>query len=54
VLAAAERCCEDSVELNFDDGSVDAESLRVSDFWATPAWSTWSIGLSPLPSRSPS
>ena len=38
VLAAAERRCEDTVELNFDDGSVDAEPLRVSDFWAAPAW----------------
>ena len=38
VLAAAERRCEDTVELNFADGSVDAESLRVSDFWAAPAW----------------
>ncbi len=38
VLAAAERRSEDTVELNFDDGSVDAEPLRVSDFWAAPAW----------------
>ncbi|MFG1914989.1 hypothetical protein [Micromonospora sp. NPDC048898] len=38
VLAASERRCEDSVELSFADGSVDAESLRVSDFWAAPAW----------------
>jgi hypothetical protein len=38
VLAAAERRCEDTVELNFGDGSVDAEPLRVSDFWAAPAW----------------
>ncbi|MCW2934462.1 MAG: hypothetical protein JWM19_5424 [Actinomycetia bacterium] len=38
VLAAAERRCEDTVELNFGDGSVDAEQLRVSDFWAAPAW----------------
>jgi hypothetical protein len=38
VLAAAERRCEDAVELNFADGSVDAEQLRVSDFWAAPAW----------------
>ena len=38
VLAAAERRCEDTVELNFADGSVDAEPLRVSDFWAAPAW----------------
>lgn len=38
VLAAAERRCEDTVELSFADGSVDAEPLRVSDFWAAPAW----------------
>jgi hypothetical protein len=38
VLAASERRCEDTVELNFADGSVDAEALRVSDFWAAPAW----------------
>lgn len=38
MLAAAERRCEDAVELNFADGSVDAEQLRVSDFWAAPAW----------------
>ncbi|MFI7426817.1 hypothetical protein ACIBPB_07500 [Micromonospora sp. NPDC049836] len=38
VLAAAERRCEDTVELNFADGPVDAEPLRVSDFWAAPAW----------------
>lgn len=38
VLAASERRCEDTVELNFADGSVDAEPLRVSDFWAAPAW----------------
>ncbi|MBN1171180.1 MAG: hypothetical protein JXA67_03320 [Micromonosporaceae bacterium] len=38
VLAAAERRCEDIVELSFVDGSVDAETLRVSDFWAAPAW----------------
>jgi hypothetical protein len=38
VLAAAERRCEDTVELNFGDGSLDPESLRVSDFWAAPAW----------------
>ena len=38
LLAAAERRCEDTVELNFDDGSVDAEPLRISDFWAAPAW----------------
>ncbi|MGW1978984.1 hypothetical protein [Streptomyces sp. NPDC001889] len=38
VLAAAERRCESAVELNFADGSVDAEALRVSDFWSAPAW----------------
>ena len=38
VLAAAERRCEDTAELSFGDGSVDAEPLRVSDFWAAPAW----------------
>lgn len=38
VLAASERRCEDTVELTFADGSVDAEPLRVSDFWAAPAW----------------
>jgi hypothetical protein len=38
VLAAAERRCEDTVEAHFDDGSVDAEALRVSDFWSAPAW----------------
>lgn len=38
VLAASERRCEETVELHFADGSVDAEPLRVSDFWAAPAW----------------
>lgn len=38
VLAASERRCEDTVELNFADGAVDAEPLRISDFWAAPAW----------------
>jgi hypothetical protein len=38
VLAASERRCEDAVELSFADGSVDAEPLRISDFWAAPAW----------------
>jgi hypothetical protein len=37
-LAASERRCEDTVELNFADGAVDAEPLRISDFWAAPAW----------------
>jgi hypothetical protein len=34
VLAAAERRAEDEVALHFEDGEVDFESLRVSDFWA--------------------
>jgi hypothetical protein len=38
VLAAAERRCEDTLDLNFGDGRLDAEPLRVSDFWAAPAW----------------
>lgn len=38
VLAASERRTEETVELGFADGSVDAEPLRVSDFWAAPAW----------------
>jgi hypothetical protein len=38
VLGAAERRCEDTAELTFVDGSVDAEALRLSDFWAAPAW----------------
>ncbi|MET9956199.1 hypothetical protein ABZ135_32295 [Streptomyces sp. NPDC006339] len=38
VLAASERRCEDTVDLHFADGSVDAEALRVSDFWSAPAW----------------
>lgn len=38
VLAASERRCEETVELNFADGTVDAEPLRISDFWAAPAW----------------
>lgn len=38
LLAAAERRCEDTMELHFGDGPVDAEPLRVSDFWAAPAW----------------
>lgn len=38
VLGAAERRCEDTAELAFADGSVDAEALRLSDFWAAPAW----------------
>ncbi|MGH4033422.1 hypothetical protein ACQB60_31305 [Actinomycetota bacterium Odt1-20B] len=38
VLAASERRCEDTLQLNFADGSTDAEPLRVSDFWGAPAW----------------
>ena len=38
VLGAAERRCEDTVELTFTDGSADLEPLRLSDFWAAPAW----------------
>ncbi|MBW5420176.1 hypothetical protein GKQ77_01145 [Streptomyces sp. BG9H] len=38
VLAASERRSEETVELTFADGSVDPEPLRVSDFWAAPAW----------------
>lgn len=38
LLTAAERRCEDTVELHYTDGSVDPEALRVSDFWAAPAW----------------
>lgn len=38
LLAAAERRCEDVAELHYADGAVDPEPLRVSDFWAAPAW----------------
>ncbi|WP_285595770.1 hypothetical protein [Kineosporia sp. NBRC 101731] len=38
VLAASERRSEETVDLRFADGSVDAEPLRVSDFWSAPAW----------------
>ncbi len=38
VLASSERRSEDTVELNYADGTVDAEPLRVSDFWSAPAW----------------
>ena len=37
VLAASERRTEDALLLHFADGSVDRESLRVSDFWSAPA-----------------
>lgn len=33
LVAAAERCTEDSVYLHYADGSTDPESLRISDFW---------------------
>ncbi|SEC58513.1 hypothetical protein SAMN05216489_01102 [Streptomyces sp. 3213] len=38
LLTASERRAEDAVEMHFADGSVDPEWLRVSDFWAAPAW----------------
>lgn len=38
LLAASERRCEDTAGLHFADGAVDAEPLRMSDFWAAPAW----------------
>jgi hypothetical protein len=38
LLVSSERRCEDTVELSYADGSVDAEPLRVSDFWSAPAW----------------
>jgi hypothetical protein len=37
LLAAAERRAEDAVALHFEDGEVDFEALRISDFWAAPA-----------------
>ena len=37
VLAAAERRAEDEVALHFEDGAVDFETLRISDFWAAEA-----------------
>jgi hypothetical protein len=37
VLAAAERRAEDDVALHFEDGAVDFQTLRVSDFWAAEA-----------------
>jgi hypothetical protein len=37
LLAAAERRTEDTVALHFEDGEVDFEALRISDFWAAPA-----------------
>lgn len=37
LLTAAERRTEDSITLHFDDGDVDFEAFRVSDFWAAPA-----------------
>ena len=37
MLTAAERRAEDTITLHFDDGDVDFETLRVSDFWAASA-----------------
>lgn len=37
LLASAERRTEEDVALHFDDGQVDFEAVRVSDFWAAPA-----------------
>jgi hypothetical protein len=37
LLAAGERRVEDEVALHFEDGAVDFEAVRVSDFWAAPA-----------------
>ncbi|MFC8140821.1 hypothetical protein ACFUKV_03475 [Streptomyces paradoxus] len=36
LLAAGERRVEDEFALHFADGTVDFESVRVSDFWAAP------------------
>ncbi|GAA2581417.1 hypothetical protein GCM10010411_12500 [Actinomadura fulvescens] len=38
LLTAAERRVEDTVALHFGNGQVDFETIRVSDFWAAPAW----------------
>lgn len=38
LLASSERRAEDVVGLHFSDGTVDLEALRISDFWAAPAW----------------
>ena len=38
LLAAAERRTEDALALHFADGGADFEPLRISDFWAAPAW----------------
>lgn len=37
LLAAAERRAEDEVALHFEDGEVDFEAFRISDFWAAEA-----------------
>jgi len=37
LLAAAERRAEDEMALHFRDGTVDFETVRVSDFWAATA-----------------
>ncbi len=34
LLTASERRSEDALALHFDDGDVDFEAIRVSDFWA--------------------
>lgn len=38
LLVASERRTEDTVWLHFADTAVEPEWLRVSDFWAAPAW----------------
>lgn len=38
LLASAERRVESTLALHFADGQVDFEAIRVSDFWAAPAW----------------
>jgi hypothetical protein len=49
VLAAAERRAEDEIALHFQDGDVDFEPLRVSDFWhAVGAFGERSAFVSPV------
>lgn len=38
VVATGERRVEETVALHFGDGQVDFEAIRISDFWAAPAW----------------
>ena len=38
LIAAAERRTEDLIWTHFADAGVEPEFLRVSDFWAAPAW----------------